>query len=74
MFDIKRLFAPFSKPAPRLPAQGGHLVTLHGAVMINTHDGYNIVLTPAFAREIANMLPIAANEAERHLAPLQLAK
>ena len=74
MFDIKRLFAAFSKPAPRLPAQGGDLVTLTGAVMIHTHDGHNIVLTPAFAREIACLLPIAANEAEAHLTPIAFAE
>lgn len=65
MLTLFNLFKKFNKPK-RLPAVGGNVLALTGAVVIHTHDEHNVVLTPSLARQIAQVLPGLADQAERH--------
>ena len=65
---FKNYLKKLSKPQ-RLPASQANIVALSGAVLIDTGDGHNIVVTPDLAREIGKSVTKMANSAEGDIKP-----
>lgn len=64
MHTLISKFQKMFNSKPRLPQASGILVALSDAVIIHTHDGNSIVVTPQFAKEISEKLPSMAIKAE----------
>lgn len=52
------------KNKQRLPQHGAQLAATKGAVVILTHDQQSVIVTPQLARDLANVLPRLAAQAE----------
>ena len=65
---IKDYLKKLRKPK-RLPASQANIIALSGAVLIDTGDGHNIVVTPDLAREIGKSVTKMANSAEGDTKP-----
>ncbi len=65
---IKDYLNKLRKPK-RLPASQANIVALSGAVLIDTGDGHNIVVSPDLAREIGKSITKMANSAEGDTKP-----